>query len=90
MSDAWFDVRSTVEARAPLSLIAPDPTDRDMGGAPLIATKLWRPGFLYTNRIVLNHRIGQERYWGAWQSRDGAAPPRRTDGTPETTLAVVP
>ena len=90
MNEALFDVRSTVEARAPLSLIAPDPTDRDMGGAPLIATKLWRPGFLYVTRIVQNHRIGRERYWGTWQSRDGAAPPRRTDGQPDTTLAVVP
>ena len=31
-----------------------------------------------------------ERYWGQWQSRDGSAPPQRSDGQPQTTLAVVP
>ncbi len=90
MSEASFNVRSTVEERAAFSLIDPDPTDREMLSPSTIATKLWRPGFLYVTRVVQNHRIGRERYWGAWQSRDGAVPPRRTDGQAETTLAVVP
>ena len=88
--DASFDVRSTVEARAPLSLIPPDPTDRDMAVSMPIATKLWRPGMLYRAEVVLDHRIGRERYWGKWRSRDGSPAPQRTDGTPQTTLAVVP
>ena len=90
MSEASFNVRSTMEERAPFSLIDPDPTDREMAFPPSLPTKLWRPGFLYVTRVVQNHRIGLERYWGAWQSRDGAAPPRRSDGKPETTVAEVP
>jgi hypothetical protein len=89
MSEASFNVRSTMEAREPFSLIEPDPMDREMAFAPALPTKLWRPGFLYVTSVVQNHRIGRERYWGAWQSRDGAAPPRRPDGQPETTLAVI-
>jgi hypothetical protein len=79
-----------MEAREPFSLIDPDPTDREMAFSPTISTKLWRPGFLYVTRVVQNHRIGQERYSGAWLSRDGAVPPRRVDGHADTTLAVVP
>jgi hypothetical protein len=88
--DVTFDVRSTVEARAAFSLIPPSPTDRAMAFPPTIATKLWRPGFLYVTDVVLNHRIGRERYWGAWRSRDGSPAPRRVDGQPQTTLAVLP
>jgi hypothetical protein len=90
MGEVSFNVRSTVEARAPFSLIPPDPTDREMAYPPTLSTKLWRPRFLYMTDAVLNHRIGRERYAGAWQSRDGSPPPRRTDGKPDTTLAVVP
>jgi hypothetical protein len=90
LGDASFDVRSTVEARAALSWIPPDPTDREMAFPPSIPTKLWRPGFLYRTDAVLNHRIGRERYWGRWRSRDGGPLPARADGQGETTLAVVP
>jgi hypothetical protein len=90
MGDAWFGVRSTMEGREPFSLIPPDPTDRDMSFPPSISTKLWRPGFIYAMTVVLNHRIGIERYTAAWRSRDGSPPPTRTDRQPQTTLAVVP
>jgi|CZKU01.1.fsa_nt_gi 4-amino-4-deoxy-L-arabinose transferase-like glycosyltransferase len=90
MGDASFNVRSSVEARAPFSLIDPDPIDREMAYPPPISTKLWRPRFLYMTYAVLNHRIGRERYAGAWQSRDGSPAPRRADGKPDTTLAVIP
>jgi hypothetical protein len=90
MGDATFNVRSTVVAPDPWSLIDPDPTDRSMAAPPTIATKLWRPGFLYVTEVVQNHRIGRELYLGAWASRDGSAAPHRPDGKPETTLAEVP
>lgn len=90
LGDASFDVRSTVEARAALSLIPADPTDRDMAYPPRIPTKLWRPGFVYVTDAVLNHRIGKERYWGHWRSRDGSPAPRRGDNQPQTTLVTVP
>lgn len=89
LGDVEFAVRSTVEARATLSLIPPDPTDREMAYPPSISTKLWRPGFLYTTSAVCNHRIGRERYWGHWRTRDGSPGPLRLDGQPQTTLAVL-
>jgi hypothetical protein len=90
MGEATFNVRSHMEARETFSLLAPDATDRDMAFPPHMPTKLWRPRFLYVTDAVLNHRIGRERYTGAWVSRDGSAAPRRTDGKGDTTLAVVP
>jgi Dolichyl-phosphate-mannose-protein mannosyltransferase len=88
--DWSFNVISKVEKRAPLSLIGPDPTDRQMAFPPSLATALWKPRYLYTTDAVLNHRIGRERYSGYWQTRDGTGAPRRTDGKEDTTLAVVP
>jgi len=90
LGDATFDVRSTVEAQDPLSLIPPDPTDREMAYPPRIPTKLWRPGFVYMTDAVLNHRIGKERYWGHWKTRDGGPAPRRVDNQPQTTLVTLP
>jgi 4-amino-4-deoxy-L-arabinose transferase-like glycosyltransferase len=90
MTEASFNVRSTVVAREPFSTIDADPTDRNMAPPPTIPTKLWRPGFLYATRVVQNHRIGRERYLGTWASRDGAAAPHRTDGKAETTIAEIP
>jgi hypothetical protein len=89
LGDASFSVRSSVVARAPLSLIPPDPTDREMAFPPSLPTKLWRPGFIYETEVVLNRRIGRERYWGNWRARDLSRPPTRLDGQPQTTLAVV-
>jgi 4-amino-4-deoxy-L-arabinose transferase-like glycosyltransferase len=89
LGEASFNVRSTIEARNPLSLIPPDPTDREMAFPPRLPTKLWRPGFLYTSDAVLDHRIGRERYWGRWRPRDGSVAPQRLDGRPETTLALL-
>jgi len=88
--DWTFDVRSTLIQRAPLSLIPPETTDRAMAFPTSLATKLWRRGFIYETEIVLNHRIGRERYTGAWRSRDGSQAPRRADGQPLTVLAELP
>jgi hypothetical protein len=90
LGDASFEVRSTMEARNPLSLVPPDSTDREMAFPPRLPTKLWRRGFLYMTDAVLYHRIGRERYWARWHSRDGSPAPQRVDGQPRTTLAVVP
>ncbi len=90
VSEAWFSVRSEIEARAAWSLIPPSPTDREMAFSPSLPTELWRPGFIYVISTVLNHRIGRERYAGAWRSRDASAYPRRLDGQRDTTLLVLP
>jgi hypothetical protein len=88
--DESFNVRSTVEARAPVSLIPPDKFDREMAWPHPLPTKLWRAGFLYKTETVLNHRIGRERYWGSWVSRDTTLASQRIDGQAQTTLARLP
>jgi hypothetical protein len=85
--DATFAVRSSIDARAPWSLIPADKTDREMAYGPSIPTKLWREHFLYKVETVMNHRIGHERYLGRWV---GGWAPRRVDGAPETLLAIAP
>ncbi|HXX65835.1 MAG TPA: glycosyltransferase family 39 protein [Polyangiaceae bacterium] len=85
-SDDAFRVRSSIEARAPWSLIPVDTVDREMVPIVSFPTRLWREGFIYHVDFALNHRIGRERYSGAWL---GMGAPRRIDGRPETTLAVL-
>jgi hypothetical protein len=85
-ADEAFYVRSSIEARARLSVMPADTTDREMNPVLSIPTKLWHDGFIYRIVVVLNHRIGRERYWGAWA---GGGAPRRLDGRPETTLATI-
>jgi hypothetical protein len=85
--DGSFRVRSTIVARAPLSLIPVPKTEREMAYPPSMPTKLWREGFLYKTETILNHRIGRERYAGRWE---GGWAPHRVDGLPDTTLAIVP
>jgi hypothetical protein len=85
--DGVFTVRSTVEARAALSLIPVDTTDRQMAYPTSLPTKLWKKGGIYKTVAVLNHRIGRERYLGRWA---GSWAPRRTDGAAETSLVVAP
>jgi len=89
LGNITFDVRSTMQGRSALSVTPVDTTDRSMAFPPSLPTKLWRPGFIYASEVVLNHRIGVERYVGQWVSRDGSAAPKRLDGLAETTLAIV-
>jgi hypothetical protein len=89
MGDAMFNVRSTIVEKGRFSLIPPDTVDREMARGPVIPTKLWKKGMIYETHAVLNHRIGVERYWGYWTSRDGSPAPHRAGGGNETTLAKV-
>jgi 4-amino-4-deoxy-L-arabinose transferase-like glycosyltransferase len=88
-TDATFSVRAQVVARKPFSLIPPDPGVREAAIPNSLSTKLYRPGFIYSQTIVLHQRIGVEQFWGVFQSRDGSAPPVRLDGRPETPLVVM-
>jgi hypothetical protein len=91
MGDAAFNVRSTIEKKGRFSLIPPDHADREMARGPVLPSKLWHKGMIYSTFAVLNHRIGVERYWGYWAARDAVLPaPRRIDGERETTLVTVP
>ena len=84
--DATFEVTSTVVARLPTSLVPVDPTVRSHAFAPSLSTKLWRPGFLYRMSAELKHRIGEERYTGAFSAR---APIPTTSGARQIELAVL-
>jgi hypothetical protein len=86
--DATFAVRAIVEERKAWSLIPPDPIERDVALPSALSTSLYRPGFIYSQTVVLNQRIGVERFFGAFQSKDGSMPPVRTDGEPLTSLLV--
>jgi hypothetical protein len=90
MGDATFEVRSQMVARGAFSSIPPDATDRSMAWPPSIPTRLWRPRWIYKTDAVLNHRIGVERYLGAWRGMGAGPLPRRADGAAETTLVVLP
>jgi hypothetical protein len=83
-SDAFFAVRSRVLARDPLSSIPADDVVRDLSFQPLFNTKLWKKGFLYHHDTVMLHRIGLERFTGAFTPGG----PRRSDQQPETVLVV--
>ena len=54
MSEASFNVRSTMEARESFSLIAPDPTDREMASPPSI------PDQALAARVSLRHTCRPE------------------------------
>jgi len=88
IGELMFDVRSTILSTGRWSLIPPDTTDRAMAIPPPLATKSWRPGFIYKTTTVMNHRIGREQYAARWISRDGSPAPARIDGSLPVTLTI--
>jgi len=68
-TDLSFGVMSKVERPNRLSLIPADPLERAVASPMPIPSTLFRPGFLYKQTVVLMHRIGVEKYWGAWANR---------------------
>ena len=83
---ATFNVRSVVESQNRLSLIPPDPTERELAWPPSLSPRLWKKGYLYKTETVMNHRIGGERYFGYWTARDSHPAPKRSDGRASTDL----
>jgi hypothetical protein len=65
-ADARFAVHAKVLARPRFSNLPADPADLELYGAPAWPTTLWRPGHIYSIRIVYRRRPGPERYTGAW------------------------
>src|SRR4029077_4633230 len=64
--DARFGVHAKVLSPARLSTLPADPADLAIHGGPAWPTSLWRPGHIYSIRLVYRHRPGQERLTGAW------------------------
>lgn len=73
--DTTFSIRSVVDKPLRTSLIPPDKTEREMAFPPSLSTKLWKKGFLYHIDAELKHRIGVERYYGNFLSRDAQPAP---------------
>jgi hypothetical protein len=61
--DTQLTAWSQVEARAPLSAIMADPVVREVGAPTAIALQRWRPGWVYSDRVLLRKRPGTERFW---------------------------
>jgi hypothetical protein len=87
--DAVFAIHSMVDRAEPLSLVPPSTAEREMAYATSLPPKVWKRGNLYVVRCALLHRIGFERYFGAWRSRDGSPAPGRLDAKPSTDLVTV-
>lgn len=86
--EPFFNVHSVVEKKKQWSFIPRDPTERKVAYPTSISPKLWQPGALYKQTIVLRQRIGKERFFGWFTSKGGPAPVR-TDGKAQTDLIVL-
>lgn len=87
--EAEVSVAARMDAADRWSFIAPDPLIRPLSQAMPMPTHLWRQGYLYSQQVVLYHRIGVETFAIGWVSRDGAPAPTRTDGPPVFDLLTV-
>ena len=54
--------------------------DKEVAPKDALRPVLWKPGFLYAQRFVVLHRVGEERYRGFFTTGDGRLPPRPTSG----------
>jgi hypothetical protein len=83
-SDTKFTVRAKVVTPPTLSTLPMDPAELDLTLPPQWPTSLWRPGQIYSIRLVYRRRPGHERLQGSWV--DG---PRRTDAADPTLIAYL-
>lgn len=77
-----------IVARAPLGLIPPGKTDRELAWPPSLPSKPWKARLPYMTQTVMNHRIGFEPYSARWTPQEGNRVPRRADRR-ETILSIV-
>jgi hypothetical protein len=89
-TNAYFQVRSTVEAPLRFSLIPRDPAERDCGMPPALPSTVWRVGFIYRFECPTLHRLGLEHFYGSWVAQTaGTSTPSRVDGAPITQLIAI-
>lgn len=82
--DYEFVLTSTVERRRTLSFVPPDPIVKELGAAFVPPPMLWRAGYIYAERVSLEHRPGREAYRGRFQPSSAAPVP--IDGEPDVPL----
>jgi dolichyl-phosphate-mannose-protein mannosyltransferase len=83
-SDTKFAVQAKVVAPPTLSTLPMDPGELDLALPPRWPTTLWRPGQIYSIKLVYRRRPGHERLRGGWA--DGV---RRTDAAGPDEIAYL-
>ncbi len=87
-ADVDFLVRSKVVAPPRLWPSRLDYFEKEIAPPEALRPQLWRPGYLYAQRILVMKRIGTERYEGVFTSRSGPAP-RPVAGPERATLVTL-
>ncbi|MDB4982793.1 MAG: rane protein patially similar to glycosyltransferase, partial [Myxococcales bacterium] len=80
-TDCKLIVRDAVVAGPVLSTLPRDTVELDLGSPPTWPTSLWKPGWIYSYRVVLRQRPGTEQLLGSW-----LGDVHRTDGPPQIDL----
>lgn len=86
--DVDYLVRSVVVAPPRLWPSRVDFFEKEIAPPEALRPQLWRPGYLYAQRVLVMKRIGKERFEGVFTSRSGAAP-RPVEGPARTPLVVL-
>jgi hypothetical protein len=80
-TDCKLVVRAAVVAPPVLSTLPKDTIELDLGSPPTWPTSLWKPGWIYSYKVVFRARPGTEQLTGSW-----LCDVRRTDGPPQIDL----
>jgi hypothetical protein len=74
--DGEFHVRSKIGRPPRLWASATDFHEKEVAPKDALRPPLWKAGFLYSQRFVVVHRIGEEKYRGFFTSNDATPAPR--------------
>jgi hypothetical protein len=78
--DGEFRVRSRIIRPPPLWASTTDFYEKEVAPKEALRPALWKPGFLYSQRFVVLHRIGEESYKGFFTGADRKSVPRPPSG----------
>jgi 4-amino-4-deoxy-L-arabinose transferase-like glycosyltransferase len=67
-ADATFQVKCNIAAPPRLWVTNTDYYEKDMAPVAIIRPAVWKPGYLYTQRFIAEHRIGREECMGSFSS----------------------
>jgi hypothetical protein len=81
--DAFFDVRSVVDAAPWLSFVVKDDKVKRYGVGFEIHPSLWQANMIYVSVVEVRQRPGHERFYAVWA---GSQRPIPTEGVEEIPL----
>ncbi len=81
--DAFFDVRSIVDAAPKFSFVVTDDKVKRYGVGFEIHPSLWQSGMIYVSSVEVRRRPGHERFFAAWT---GSQRPLPSEGVEEIPL----